>query len=183
MRFTKMSLGLLAALAASVVVGCGDKPATPANNAPPSIPAPPTAGTVSAPPPTPKVDNLLHAKPDVVMEPKAFSTELFNNRSTFGNKYRDKIIDVSGLVMSYDYADNEGHGFLFFADPLVKYGCLERHPMSKVAPGQTVTLRCQWREDMPRHPWSIVRVEGPSPPVLSAEQLAMAIASGKDETS
>jgi hypothetical protein len=179
---------LVAALfAASVASGCGDKPAAPSTPegpppnrlTDPARPGPqPPGPEEKVPQPTPKKgEDLLAAKVDLKMTPKEMGDALgknFKDQLEFLDRNRDKVIEVTGVIDSYDYFGPGDMGSFFLKNAnLVRFEMAEPHPMAKAVTGQTVTLRARCLGSFRGFGgWAIVRVEGDPPPTISAEQIA-----------
>ena len=128
-------------------------------------------------------EELLKAKPDVVLKEADFAAEQKANQGIV-NKYDEKIIDLVGTLKSFDFTKRiEGWRPVFMLDSLnYKYTCRDPNALARVAPGQTVTLRARYSTLVGFTNCVIVKVEGDPPEEVSADKLAEAYTADMEGT-
>lgn len=174
-------------IALTALSGCGREPAT-APAAKPDAPSNPagapkgseahwndpvwhaSGGTQTSGSLTPKKENkpedLTKAKPDL----KLSIEEWLDKSKTDAENLREKVVDVTGVVSAYRHSA-DGTGDLVLGPGNNPFWC-GYYPMAKAAPGQTVTIRSRWQQNIGFARWEIIQVEGKAPPVVTAERLA-----------
>jgi hypothetical protein len=108
-----------------------------------------------------------------------FVAEYNANQATFQNKYRDKVVELTGKLASVGN-DKDGQGFFYLIGPepakIDKAVCHMDGalPWRKATPGQTVTLKGRGSAFLvPRlDNCEVLDVKGPPAPRLSADEFA-----------
>ena len=169
MAALKIYLRLPAVMVLFLLIGCGGGNPAPTN--PGGSPAPTNPGTPpGTTPPAPSTD-LLTATPDVKVNSADHLALYKDGLPAFTKKYAGKVFDVTDVVTGYDYVSIKDGTAKLEMKTGGSYKCLDPHPMTKAMPGQTVTLRGRCVEGNGILAWAIVKVEGDSPPTISAEEL------------
>jgi hypothetical protein len=165
------SISSVALLVALVAAGCGRKDQAPTNPASPPV----TGGA----PEKKKEPAKLPDKADVVLDAAPWHAEFKKDAKAAKEKYKDKVIELSGVVdsVSDDPYDNVGYVFLKVENDILGVRCAttDKKPWIKVSPGSKVKVRGKVPEfGLPADLFSVEIVEaGPNPGVvISAAQLA-----------
>jgi hypothetical protein len=153
----------------ALAAGCLNKPADPPNGGPKADPAQPAG--------------LVDAKPDVVLTAAELRKEDVEDGEAFNRKYEGKLVEVSGVVKSYDYTLG-GEGRLWLEGPAhPKFLCQDPRPAARAMPGQTVFLRGRCEPRLGVRGWVIANVTGDPPPTVAAEDLAREVETDPDGAS
>jgi hypothetical protein len=124
------------------------------------------------------VEDLTKVPPAFSLTAKEFSDEYKKDKAAAKEKYKDKVIELTGVVDSFGKDGSGGaHVMLVAADVLDRVFCVtaEEEPWSVVVPGQKIKIKGKWPEfSVSPALIACVFVEtGPyQPTVLTAEQLA-----------
>lgn len=168
------------AMLAVLQVGCGNTSAPQANSDPKADASIPPSGSPAVGNRSTS-DDLASAKPDVTLSAdKAFRD--LADQMAFSSKYNNKVVDITGPLTMYDYDPANDTGTFVLGPGLNKFACVEAHPMAKAMPGQTVTLRARCDILNGIGEMLIVKVEGPTPPEVSAAQLLREYAADENGT-
>jgi hypothetical protein len=177
-HLTRMA-SVVGAVCAFILAGCGkNAPSQPQQPPAPVDERPPTAPTRTPPkepvsePKQPTPEEIRNGKPDITLSAKDFKEQYDKNPGDFVDRARGKVVEITGTVDGFDYSGSGSSGWLFLAPGGVKVGCFDAHPMSLALPGQKVTLRTTWKQNIGFDNWFIIRAEGDPPPTVAADDLA-----------
>ena len=120
-------------------------------------------------------------KPDFTVTSKDFVKEHDDNPQTAINKYKDKVVEMTGKIMAISYdGDGKPEFYLEGARPQAAGGlwasCLmtDKYPWAKANSGQTVTVKGRGHAGFPRKlvDCEIVNVTGDPAPHMTADEFA-----------
>jgi hypothetical protein len=170
-----------------IASGCGRK-GTLSSLGRDEVPSPPSSELRSFPPSSEpaKEKDLSDAKPDFVLDAKAWSEEWREGLAAARAKYRGKVIDLSGEVDSFvDGAGEPAELRLKAAEGRLGARCLtvDRQPWAKVAPGSKVKIRGMLASHGSTLSPSYIIWAGPNPALLiSSQDLAKQFAADREGT-
>jgi hypothetical protein len=135
---------------------------------------------------------IEQAKPDFALTSKRLADTYSKDREAAKAKYKDKVIELTGVVMGVTSTSLDGAYLVLEGtkkDPLVT-GIIcytrDKHPWRKATPGQLVKLKgkdYQFSPDPALAECVILEVSGTRAPLLTAEKLAKEYAANPDATS
>jgi tRNA_anti-like len=196
---------ICASALACLLFGCSNKdeptPTNPQLNppvnpgpGPQSVPTPPldpklgpkVSPNGDVPAPTPKApESLAKVRPDVIYTAEELRVHEKTDGGYLFTKHTDKVVELTGMV---EHASHGGVGegtavyvFLHGGDGIldtIRCQTSDEAPWKKVFPGQTAVLRA--RPTALGLRWEIIEAKGPTPPEVTAEQLASDIAADRD---
>src|SRR5688500_13999719 len=165
MYFCRRAIALLALF---VALSCGCKPTTSTTT---------TSGD-TGPKTNPKDDaQKALGEPDYKVSSRDFIAEFKKDRKAASAKYKDKTVEMTGVLASVGTSFGGDAVLLLESEPMkFDYAtCLttERYPGRLAVPGQTVTVKGRgYTESAALKDVEIVKVEGDKPPSFTADTLA-----------
>src|SRR4051794_25512505 len=129
-------------------------------------------------------------RPQFSLTSKEFAEEYKKDRQAAEDKYKDKVVELSGLVAEVR-RDSSKENFLLLEGAekdISGVACYttDKEPWRQATPGQTVKLRGRWREFALAATLDgcvVMKVTGPAAPSLTADELAKEYAADPDATS